>query len=270
MLTACRTSSIVEGRLGHVHRHIARVQPVAHHEEILEAGSAVDARELRRRDAVAHDIDLAILEPQHRNGGVLAELEGDLVEIGDAWRSNPCCVRAHILARHPFHEFEGTGAHRLAPPVRAALLDLLARHDRGEVQRHGIEKGCIGTAQADFDRVVVGRLDAAQPLRLAAGQFVIAGDRGEIAGAWTLCLGIDGALEGVFHVGRRQRPAIVEFDAVVQLEAVGLAIVGDGVALGQRRDRARPCPAGSPSAGRKCRASRRNSAGRSRPVGRAW
>jgi hypothetical protein len=59
---------LVEGRLGHVHRRISGLQPIAHDEQILRGRIGKHARKLRRRYAVAHHIHLAVLEAQHRTG----------------------------------------------------------------------------------------------------------------------------------------------------------------------------------------------------------
>ena len=83
------------------------------------------------------------------------------------------------------------------------------------------------------DGFVVDDADAGELGGLAAGQRVIAVDRAEIAAARTLRRRIDGALERIFHIRRRHGAAIVEFDAVAQLERIGQAVIGDRVALGE-------------------------------------
>ena len=77
---------IVEGRLRDIHRHIAGMQLVALGDQVLVGRIGHDLGELRRRNAVADDIDLAVLEPQHGDCRILAEFEGELVEIGHALR----------------------------------------------------------------------------------------------------------------------------------------------------------------------------------------
>ena len=45
-------------------------------------------------------------------------------------------------------ELEGAGADRMLAEVGAVLLDLLLRHDDGEVDRHHVQEGGVGLATA--------------------------------------------------------------------------------------------------------------------------
>ena len=69
-------------RLGvDVHRHVAGVELAALDDLALVLRVVLDLEELRRRDAVAEHVDLAALQAEERDGRLLAELEGDLVEL---------------------------------------------------------------------------------------------------------------------------------------------------------------------------------------------
>ena len=111
------------------------------------------------------------LQAQQRHRRILAELEGELVEIGHALGVIVRVALEHEpLARHPFDEFEGAGADRVLAEVGAALLDLLLRHDKGEVDRHEMQEGGVGPRQREHDGVVVGRGDAGKLSALPAAR----------------------------------------------------------------------------------------------------
>ena len=94
-------------------------------------------------------------------------------------------------------------------------------------------KVASGRRQLELHRVRIDDGDAGEALGLAAGDVVIALDRGEEAGAGALRLRVGDAVERVFHVVGRHLAAVVEFHAVAQLEGEGLAVGRDLVALGE-------------------------------------
>ena len=97
------------------------------------------------------------LSLQHRNGRIVAEFEGELVEIGHAWPVIVLVALEHdALARNPFDEFEGAGADRLLAPIGAGLLDFFLGDDIGEIDRHQMQEGGVGPRQRDGHGLVVG------------------------------------------------------------------------------------------------------------------
>ena len=91
---------VVEGLHVGVHRDVAGVQLVALDDARLLRRIVLDLEEFRRRNAVAGNIDLALLQAQQRHERLLADLEGDLVEIAARpCASNPCCARRRGAGR---------------------------------------------------------------------------------------------------------------------------------------------------------------------------
>ena len=84
MLTAWRTCTLSNGFIVDVHRDVAGVQLAALDDMRLLLGIGHHLEELRRRDAVAEHVDLALLQAQQRHERLLADLEGDLVEMRQA------------------------------------------------------------------------------------------------------------------------------------------------------------------------------------------
>ncbi len=91
----------------------------------------------------------------------------------------------------------------------------------------------MGAVRVKTTVLAIGRRDAGELRGLARRLVVIALDHAEIAGARALGLGIDGALDGIFHIGRGDGAAVVEFQIGPELEGIGQPVVGDGVALRQ-------------------------------------
>ena len=86
------------------------------------AGVGLHLQELRRRDAVAEDVDLAALQAQERHGRLLADLEGDLVELRHARLPVVgVALEDEALAERPLGELVGAGADRVAAEVGAVL-----------------------------------------------------------------------------------------------------------------------------------------------------
>ena len=52
------------------------------------------------------------------------------------------------LAERPLGELEGAGADRVLAEVGAPLLDRFLGHDEGEVERHDVQEGRVGMAEA--------------------------------------------------------------------------------------------------------------------------
>ena len=98
----------------------------------------------------------------------------------------------------------------------------------------------VGPDQRDLEGVVVDRLDPERVGRLGAQADVLGVDHlvDEIAvGAGRLR--VQQALPGEDEIARRHRRAVRPFAVGAQLEGVGLAVVGDGPALGRAGDRLR-------------------------------
>ena len=207
---------------------------LAHGDQFLVGGIGHDLGELRRRNAIADDIDLAVLQLEHRDGRILPEFEGELVEVGHSLTEVVLVtLERQALSRHPFHELEGAGSDGLLAPVGARLLDFLLRNDIAEIDRHEMEEGRVGTRQGNRHGLVIGHGDAGKLGRLAADHVVVAGDRAEVAAARALGRRIDRPLDRILHIGGGDGAAVVELQAVAQLERIGLAVIGNGVALGE-------------------------------------
>ena len=84
------------------------------------AGVGLDLQELRRRDAVAENVDLAALQAEEGDGRLLADLEGDPVELRDARLPVVgVALEDEALAEGPLGELVGAGADRMAAEVGA-------------------------------------------------------------------------------------------------------------------------------------------------------
>ena len=113
-----------------------------------------------------------------------------------------------------------------------------------------MQEGGVGPRQLELDGERVDDGNARKALSLAAGDFVIALDRAEEAGAGALRLRVGDAVDRIFHVLGGHFAAVVELDAGAQLEGEGLAVWRDLVAFGKVRAQRRWCRARSPSARR--------------------
>ena len=134
-----------------VHRDVAGVELAAFDDPVLVFGIVLHLDELRRRDAVAEHVDLALLEPQQRHGRLLADLEGDAVEIGHALAPVVgVLLEDEALAERPLGELVGAGADRILAEIGAELLDRLPRHDMREVDRHDVQEGRVRPRQLNW------------------------------------------------------------------------------------------------------------------------
>ena len=225
---------VVERRHLRVHRHVAGVQLAALDDARLLLGIGHHLLELGRRDAVAGHVDLALLQAQQRDDRLLADLEGDLVEMRQALVPVVGVALEHqALAERPFGELVGAGADRMLAEIGAVFLDLFLRHDMREIDRHDMQEGGVGPGQLELDRMGIDDGDAFEAFAGAGGDGLMPLDRGEEAGAGALGLRVDDALDRVFDVVGGHLAAVVEFHALAQLEGEGLAVGRDLVAFGE-------------------------------------
>ena len=225
---------IVERRHLRVHRDVAGVQLAALDDARLLLGIGHHLLEFCRRNAVARYVDLALLQAQQRDDRLLPDLEGDLVEMRQALAPIVrIALEDEVLAERPIGQLVGAGADRMLAEIGAVFLDLLLRHDMREVDRHDMQEGGVGPGQLELHRIGIDDGDAFQALGRSGGNGVIAFDRGEEAGAGALRLGVGDAVERVFHVVGGHLAAVVELDAVAQLEGEGLAVRRNLVAFGE-------------------------------------
>jgi len=135
--------------------------------------------------------------------------------------------RHHFRVRLPFGEFVGAGAGGIAAEILAVFLHRRGRDDQaGRIGEIGQERR-VGGVELELDRRRIDRrhfLDGGEEESERKGSGV-----GE--GMIFLQHPVEVELDR-FGIERR---AVVEFDALPQLESVGLAVLGDGPALGQRR-----------------------------------
>jgi hypothetical protein len=186
------------------------------------------------RDAVAGDVDLTLLQAQQRHDGLLPYLEGDLVEVRQARVPVIGVLFEHdALAERPFRQFERTGANRVLAEIGTVFLDFFLGHHMREVDRHDVQEGRVGTRQFELHGQRIDDGDAGEPVRLASGGLFITFDRTEEALAGALRRRVHHALDRILHVFGRHLAAVVELDALAQLEGEGLAVRRDLVALGQ-------------------------------------
>ncbi len=225
---------VVKRGLRDIHCHITRVKLVAYGDQLLVGGISHHLSKLRRRNAVADDVDFAALQPQHSHGRVLAEFKGDAVQVGNSLAEIVgVALQYDALARHPFNEFEGAGANRLLAPVRPGLLHFLLGHHIAEVDRHQVQESCIGTGEGYDDGAIVRGRNSRQFGRFAARYLIISLDHAEIAAAGALRGRIGGAFQRIFDIGRSYGAPIVKLQPIAKGECVGQAVIGDGVAFGQ-------------------------------------
>ncbi|MPL80474.1 hypothetical protein SDC9_26374 [bioreactor metagenome] len=226
----------VEGLHLDVQRDVAGLQLAADDDLLLLVGVVHHLGEFRRRDAVAGDVDLALLQAQQRHDRLLADFEGHAVEIGQAGAPVVGVLRQQqLLPDRPVAQLEGAGADRVLAEIGAPFLDFLLRHDRGEVQRHHVQEGGVGARQLDLHGGGVEDGHARQAGGRAVGHRVIAGDRAEEARAGRLRCGRGDAVERIFHVLGGHLAAVVELHALAQVEGIGLAVGRDLVAFGKPR-----------------------------------
>ena len=72
---------VVQQFLGRVDGDVARLELLAVDDQVLVVGRVLDLQILGRRDAVAGDVDLALLESQDRDERLLADFDFESVEI---------------------------------------------------------------------------------------------------------------------------------------------------------------------------------------------
>ncbi len=147
------------------------MQLAAHDDALLLGGIVHHFLEFGGRNAVAGNVDLALLQAQQRDDRLLADLEGDLVEIGQALVPVVrVLLEDEALAERPFGELVGAAADRILAEVGTVFLDLLLRHDMREVDRHDMQEGRVRARQLDLDRRRVDYRHAGQALGLATGR----------------------------------------------------------------------------------------------------
>ena len=178
---------------------------------------------------LASDIVLAGLKPAHARGGLGHELivdvlggRGDLAGVARSLAVGGDIVlvagEMDVLVLLPLHKLVGTGTHVLGHAGIARGLDDLG----------GEDTRILGVVAQDDQKVDGG-------LGQRAGDLVVA--RGGEGGAGQQARGavVDG--EPAVHRGHdvlgAKLLAVVEGDALAQLDGVGQAIVGDLIALGQ-------------------------------------
>src|SRR5262249_10822085 len=138
------------------------------------------------------------------------------------------------LPGFPLLQLVGAGADRLAAEVLPEPLDLLPRHYHqvGDAQVVG-ERG-RDLAEVQLEGVPVGDLAADQVGALSVEHLLAALDQADEAAPERLVLGRRDALPRVLEVGGLELAAVVELDALLQLDRVDAAIRADlGYALGE-------------------------------------
>ncbi|MNY02683.1 hypothetical protein D3C86_1352650 [compost metagenome] len=141
------------------------------------------------------------------------------------------CAQQRVLAALPFLEHVGAGADRLDP--RAIGRHRILGQNRGHAAiraRQGIQEYRRLAVHLHHDRLRIRRAHLRDLQTVAAI---------EIAAATPVRLGVHVALPAPEHVGRGQRGAVMELDAVTQCEGIGQPIRRQVHGLGQQRaDRA--------------------------------
>ena len=208
-----------------------------------KVGILGDGIEIARLEVARH-IDVALFEHQALGGALLD------VPIDDARQFRLVAVvivvalHHHDLVGAPLAQLEcaGTSIVGLQPVIsevvvelvfiarrdrRDMLLDQLAVDDRGDRRRQAVqhEAGRIGLVDREDKGGVVGGLGLFRDV--LAGQAELLENEGRAL------VELDGALERPGDIGGRQRVAGSEFQAGLQLERVGQAVVGHGPALGK-------------------------------------
>ena len=136
----------------------------------------------------------------------------------------------HLVVAPPRHEAERPRPHRMAREPGAALVHLLARHDRGRVVGDEVQERRERPLEAQLDGRVVDHAHAGNLGGRALDELGRPDQLLEHPGP----LAAGRALERVLHVGRAHLAAIVELRAATEVEGVGAVIGGDHPALGER------------------------------------
>ena len=178
---------------------------------------------------LASDIVLAGLKPAHARGGLGHELivdvlggRGDLAGVARSLAVGGDIIlvagEMDVLVLLPLHQLVGTGTHVLGHAGIARGLDDLG----------GEDTRILGVVAQDDQKVDGG-------LGQRAGDLVVARDGEGGAGQQARGAVVDG--EPAVHRGHdvlgAKLLAVVEGDALAQLDGVGQAVVGDLIALGQ-------------------------------------
>ena len=226
---------VVEGRLAVVHAQ----REDAHALILGDAGLRVlvDALHLVGRQVAVGGVDLAAQQRQHAGAGFhhrpAADLRDRMGIVGPAAEMPGEAFEVERGARPVGRGVQrvGAGARGIRrQPFGAAVAGLLVRRDDARVddgdQRHGGEEGRIGHRQHEAHRSRVGGGDV---LRL---QHRREGGRRRLVHRQQ-------APEGIDHVGRGHRAAVVEGDPLPQAEFPGQPIFRDRVLLRQPGDELR-------------------------------
>ena len=181
------------------------------------------------------EVDLAGAQGGHARGGIVEAPEHQLVHVG---LRAPVLLEAlehDAVARHVLHELEGAGAHRGVGELLVARLLHLRRADHHRLtpalQRHPLPLR-VGLAERHLERVVVDRLHARDVLDHVVG--VAVGPRVEMRRVL-----LEHALPGEDGGLGVEGGAVVELDALPQLEGPGETVLGQRVGLGELRDHLR-------------------------------
>jgi hypothetical protein len=206
---------------------VQRLARVVHGQDGLPLGGADDDGELRvglelgqrlGRGEVREGVDIA---RHHRGEGGVGV--GDELERRGLQRHGlaPVVVVAHDLdpvALHPFGEAERPGAHG----VGGVGLGARGVHDHRVAPCHLEGKRPVGCGEGDDDGGIIHGLDAFDPgKKRFLGVGAVLGPR---------------AVEREDHVLGGHRAAVMEGDALAQVEGVGQPVLRDVPAFGQPRD----------------------------------
>ena len=176
-------------------------------------GIARERLHLVERQVPDH-VDIAGLQCRDLDAHFGDDAQFDAVELGQAGLEIVLVLRHHqAVARRVADEFERAGADRSLGRVDAAGcdLDLAIREDVGEA--------AVGEGQREDDGGRVGGGDVLDHVVVAAG------GRGDG--------GVEQAADHRHNVVGHQHGAVMEFDALAQLEGPGLAVFAGGPAFGQ-------------------------------------
>src|SRR5437762_1906287 len=154
----------------------------------------VVARDLGRDDAEHHAVE------ERRTAEVLRE-----------------ALQDHLVVATPRDEPKGARADRVTGEAGAAPVDLLTRDDRGGIVCDQGKEGCERLIEVKLHREIVDDAYSRDVARVARDEGACAGDLLDHPGP----LALGGPLERVLHVGRCERAAVVEANAIPQQERVG-------------------------------------------------
>ena len=187
---------------------------------------AVERGDRVRRD-LHHDVDAAREHLRHPRVGVRDRPEDHRFERR---RTFPVALVAgddDLGVRLPLGEHERTGARRIPAEIGAVLLHRVGRDDQpgriGEVR----QERRVGSVERELDGVLVDRLgvlDGGEEEREREGSGVVVG-----------VVLVEHPVEVELDRLRVERRAVVEADAVSELEGVLGAVVADRPALRERR-----------------------------------